>query len=87
MLFGETQESRWQQDFGLMEDTVRTHVRTLRQKIDADGCTSVTTVGDPGYKTERRQESAIDKRSNFSFFLHLVFTLRSNAVRLVIRQL
>lgn len=42
----------WQKDFGSMEDTVRTHVRTLRQKIDAYGSASViTTVRGLGYKT------------------------------------
>lgn len=48
-------ERVWQKDFGLMEDTVRTHVRTLRQKIDSQGCTSViTTVRGLGYKTENQ---------------------------------
>jgi DNA-binding response OmpR family regulator len=46
-------ERVWQKDFGSMEDTVRTHVRTLRQKIDSDGFASViTTVRGLGYKTE-----------------------------------
>ncbi|MBY0547554.1 MAG: response regulator transcription factor [Candidatus Obscuribacterales bacterium] len=45
-------ERVWQKDFGSMEDTVRTHVRTLRQKIDAHGSASViTTVRGLGYKT------------------------------------
>jgi DNA-binding response OmpR family regulator len=48
-------ERVWQKDFGLLEDTVRTHVRTLRQKIDAQGCASIiTTVRGLGYKTEHR---------------------------------
>ena len=48
-------ERVWQKDFGLMEDTVRTHVRTLRQKIDAQGSHSViTTVRGLGYKIEQR---------------------------------
>lgn len=48
-------ERVWQKDFGLHEDTVRTHVRTLRQKIDAHGCASIiTTVRGLGYKTEHR---------------------------------
>jgi two-component system OmpR family response regulator len=48
-------ERVWQKDFGLMEDTVRTHVRTLRQKIDSDGSASlITTVRGLGYKTKSR---------------------------------
>ena len=48
-------ERVWQKDFGLMEDTVRTHVRTLRQKIDLEGSLSIiTTVRGLGYKTEDR---------------------------------
>jgi two-component system response regulator MprA len=46
-------ERVWQKDFGLLEDTVRTHVRTLRQKIDSDGLPSIiTTVRGLGYKAE-----------------------------------
>ncbi len=46
-------ERVWQKDFGTMEDTVRTHVRTLRRKMDADDCASIiTTVRGLGYKTE-----------------------------------
>lgn len=46
-------ERVWQKDFGLMEDTVRTHVRTLRSKIDeAEGVSFITTVRGMGYKTE-----------------------------------
>jgi DNA-binding response OmpR family regulator len=46
-------ERVWQKDFGLMEDTVRTHVRTLRRKIDeVDGASIITTVRGLGYKTE-----------------------------------
>ncbi len=45
-------ERVWQKDFGSMEDTVRTPVRTLRQKIDAHASASViTTVRGLGYKT------------------------------------
>jgi two-component system OmpR family response regulator len=48
-------ERVWQKDFGLMEDTVRTHVRTLRQKIDSEGSASlITTVRGLGYKTKGR---------------------------------
>lgn len=48
-------ERVWQKDFGLLEDTVRTHVRTIRQKLDIKGCASViTTVRGLGYKTEHR---------------------------------
>ncbi|MBX9692389.1 MAG: response regulator transcription factor [Cyanobacteria bacterium] len=40
----------WQKDSGMMEDTVRTHIRTLRQKIDLEGCRSfITTVRGIGY--------------------------------------
>ncbi|PZM77936.1 MAG: hypothetical protein DKT66_27050 [Candidatus Melainabacteria bacterium] len=46
-------ERVWQKDNGIMEDTVRTHVRTLRRKIDAEDCASIiTTVRGLGYKTE-----------------------------------
>jgi two-component system response regulator QseB len=46
-------ERVWQKDNGIMEDTVRTHVRTLRRKIDAADCASIiTTVRGLGYKTE-----------------------------------
>lgn len=45
----------WQKDYGLLEDTVRTHVRTLRQKIDLEGCVSnITTVRGLGYRTDAR---------------------------------
>jgi DNA-binding response OmpR family regulator len=48
-------ERVWQKDFGLEEDTVRTHIRTLRRKIDSAGCQSViTTVRGLGYKTENQ---------------------------------
>lgn len=44
----------WQKDLGLTEDTVRTHIRTLRQKIDTENCPSViVTVRGHGYKTEK----------------------------------
>jgi two-component system phosphate regulon response regulator PhoB len=44
----------WQKDLGLTEDTVRTHIRTLRQKIDTKNCPSViVTVRGHGYKTEK----------------------------------
>jgi DNA-binding response OmpR family regulator len=46
-------ERVWQKDFELEGDTVRTHIRTLRRKIDSEGCLSViTTVRGLGYKTE-----------------------------------
>ena len=46
-------ERVWQKDAGLTEDTVRTHVRTLRQKVDSAGSASViTTVRGLGYKAE-----------------------------------
>lgn len=46
-------ERVWQKDFGMMEDTVRTHVRTLRRKMDENDCASIiTTVRGLGYKTE-----------------------------------
>lgn len=46
-------ERVWQKDIGRMEDTVRTHVRTLRQKLDSEGCASIiTTVRGLGYKSE-----------------------------------
>ncbi len=48
-------ERVWQKEFGSMEDTVRTHVRTLRKKIDSEDCSSIiTTVRGLGYKTENR---------------------------------
>jgi DNA-binding response OmpR family regulator len=48
-------ERVWQKESGLTDDTVRTHVRTLRQKIDSDGSPSIiTTVRGLGYKTENR---------------------------------
>lgn len=44
----------WQKNEGLTEDTVRTHIRTLRQKIDSADCPSViVTVRGHGYKTEK----------------------------------
>ncbi len=47
-------ERVWQKEDGL-EDTVRTHVRTLRRKIDSDGKPSIiTTVRGLGYKAEIR---------------------------------
>lgn len=46
-------ERVWQKDLGQTEDTVRTHVRTLRSKIDSEGKPSIiTTVRGLGYKTE-----------------------------------
>lgn len=48
-------ERVWQKDVGQVDDTVRTHVRTLRRKIDVDGGPSIiTTVRGLGYKTEAR---------------------------------
>jgi DNA-binding response OmpR family regulator len=43
----------WQKDFGSMEDTVRTHIRTLRKKINQEDRGSksiITTVRGQGYK-------------------------------------
>jgi DNA-binding response OmpR family regulator len=49
-------EQVWQKEFGAIEDTVRTHVKTLRQKIDSAGCASViTTVRGLGYKASDQQ--------------------------------
>lgn len=46
-------ERVWQKDDSQTEDTVRTHVRTLRKKIDSKGKPSIiTTVRGLGYKTE-----------------------------------
>jgi DNA-binding response OmpR family regulator len=46
-------ERVWQKDTGMMQDTVRTHVRTLRQKIDSEGQSSIiTTVRGLGYKCD-----------------------------------
>ncbi len=43
----------WEKELGLSDDTVRTHVRGLRRKIDAAGEKSIiTTVRGRGYKTE-----------------------------------
>jgi len=48
-------ERVWQKESGLTDDTVRTHVRTLRQKMDSEGSASIiTTVRGLGYKTEHR---------------------------------
>jgi len=48
-------ERVWQKDSGQLEDTVRTHIRTLRQKVDSAGQQSIiTTVRGQGYKTENR---------------------------------
>lgn len=48
-------ERVWQKNVGQTDDTVRTHVRTLRQKIDIIGSPSIiTTVRGLGYKTENR---------------------------------
>jgi DNA-binding response OmpR family regulator len=48
-------ERVWQKDESRMDDTVRTHVRTLRQKIDSPGNPSIiTTVRGFGYKAELR---------------------------------
>jgi len=48
-------ERVWQKDYGFLEDTVRTHIRTLRKKIDSKDCASViTTVRGLGYKTASR---------------------------------
>ncbi len=46
-------ERVWQKDQSQTEDTVRTHIRTLRKKIDSEGSPSIiTTVRGLGYKTE-----------------------------------
>lgn len=48
-------ERVWQKDISDMDTTVRTHVRTLRQKIDSAGRSSIiTTVRGLGYKVESR---------------------------------
>lgn len=47
----------WQKEFGQMEDTVRTHIRTLRQKIDVAGHDSIiTTIRGLGYKVSDHQD-------------------------------
>jgi two-component system OmpR family response regulator len=52
-------ERVWQKNVGNMDDTVRTHVRTLRRKIDSKGCTSlITTLRGLGYKVENRFAAA-----------------------------
>ncbi|MBX9685856.1 MAG: response regulator transcription factor [Candidatus Obscuribacterales bacterium] len=44
-------ERVWQKGFGHADDTVRTHIRTLRRKIDSVGSPSIiTTVRGLGYK-------------------------------------
>lgn len=44
-------ERVWQKSYAHMDNTVRTHVKTLRQKIDTEGCTShIETVRGLGYK-------------------------------------
>jgi DNA-binding response OmpR family regulator len=48
-------ERVWQKEDSSIDDTVRTHVRTLRQKVDAPGRPSIiTTVRGFGYKAELR---------------------------------
>ncbi len=48
-------ERVWHKDLEFLDDTVRTHVRTLRQKIDSGGIPSIiTTVRGLGYKAENR---------------------------------
>lgn len=48
-------ERVWKKDSGQLEDTVRTHIRTLRRKLDSVGCQSIiTTVRGLGYKTEHQ---------------------------------
>lgn len=48
-------ERVWHKDLESLDDTVRTHVRTLRQKIDSEGIPSIiTTVRGLGYKSENR---------------------------------
>jgi len=43
----------WQKEDRSSDDTVRTHIRTLRAKIDSQGCPSfITTVRGLGYMTE-----------------------------------
>lgn len=47
-------ERIWKKNSDLLEDTVRTHVRTLRRKIDTEGTASIiTTVRGFGYKSEK----------------------------------
>lgn len=57
-------ERVWRKGIQKKNDTVRTHIRTLRQKIDSQGCPSlITTVRGIGYKTETpRQISEISAR-------------------------
>jgi len=46
-----TEEVWHKKDFGIKEDTVRTHIRTLRKKIDSEGCKSIIiNVRGFGYK-------------------------------------
>lgn len=48
-------ERVWRKRDGSLEDTVRTHIRTLRMKIDSVGTKSIiTTVRGQGYKTDVR---------------------------------
>jgi DNA-binding response OmpR family regulator len=48
-------ERVWHKDFEQLDDTVRTHIRTLRQKVDTAGSPSIiTTVRGFGYNTESR---------------------------------
>lgn len=55
-------ERVWQKQFGQGNDTVRTHIRTLRRKIDSEGFSSViTTVRGLGYKTENQRQVAKDR--------------------------
>jgi DNA-binding response OmpR family regulator len=51
-------ERVWQKDPGSLEDTVRTHVRALRKKLDScEHASIITTVRERGYKVCLPQEA------------------------------
>ena len=51
-------ERLWQKNNESMEDTVRTHIRTLRRKLDPEGGPSIiTTVRGFGYKVSDQPSS------------------------------
>lgn len=53
----------WRKDYEQGNDTVRTHIRTLRQKLDSSGSPSiVTTVRGLGYKSENHPLSIQTKQ-------------------------
>jgi len=56
-------ERIWQKEDRSSGDTVRTHIRTLRAKIDSQGCPSlITTVRGLGYMIESISEVEQEKR-------------------------